>query len=74
MADEIVRGGRFGADNDGGDVPALAGDVEDWGLVSFNGILGADRTVLRYGYFPTDTVLRDCVYGTAWLMALSKSF
>ena len=72
MADEVVCGGRTNIDNDGSDVPALACYVEDRGMVSKHGFLGLDRTFLRYGYLPLNSLLRNGLHGTTWSMALSE--
>ncbi len=74
MADETLRGWGVGADNDGGDVPAVASDLEDWGLVSQHGVLGTDRIILRDGHLPTNTLLRDRVHSPTRTMAIPKSF
>lgn len=72
MADQVVCGGSFGIDYDCRDVSAVAGDFENWGLVSQYGFPRADRLVLRNGSLPPDTVLRDRVCGTPWAMAVSE--
>ena len=73
MADEVVRGGSIDPDHDDCDVSLVAGETEDWGLVSQHGFPWTTWPVLRDGYFPFDTILCDCVYGTARIMALSES-
>ena len=73
MADEAVCGGSIDTDHDDRDVSPVAGKAEDWGLVSQYGFPWTTWPVFRDGYFPFDTLLCDCVYGTTWIMALSKS-
>ena len=72
MADEAVCGGGVDIDHDCRHVSAVAGKAEDRGLVSQHGFPWTDRPVLRDGYFPPDTILRDCLYGTAGAMAVSE--
>ena len=72
MADEIIRGGGADTDYDGCDVSALAGDTEDWGVVSQYGVPGADRVVLRDGDLPVTVVLRDGPGGAAGVMAVPE--
>ena len=72
MADEVVCGGGIDTDHDHRDVSPVAGKIEDRSLVSQYGFPWTTWPVLRDGYFPFDTILRDCVYGTTWIMALSE--
>lgn len=74
MADEIICGWSTDTDHDGGYVSAVAGDAEDWGVVSEHGIPWVDWIVLRNGYIPVNIVLRDGIYGAARVMAVSQSF
>lgn len=73
MAYKIICSGSTGVDNDCGDVPTLAGDVEDWRVVSQHVLFGTDRVILRDGHLSTDTILRDYIHGTTWTMAVSES-
>ena len=72
MADEAVCGGGVDIDHDRRDVPTVAGKAEDRGLVSQYGFPWTDWLVLRHGYFPPDTILCDCFYGTAGTMAVPE--
>lgn len=72
MADKIVCWRCADFDNDGGNVPALAYYIENWGVVSFDGVFGIDRSILRHGYCSIDTFLCDCLYGTTWTLVVSK--
>lgn len=60
MEDETVRRRRTTAHHDSSHVSSLACYPEDWRVVPKHGLLGTDRTILRHGYFPADTFLRDC--------------
>ena len=72
MADKVVCGGRVDIDHDRRDVSVMAGKAEDWGVVSQHGFPWTDWPVLRDGYFPPDTILRDCFHGTPRAMAVSE--
>ena len=72
MENEIVCWWRIALDHDRRDVSALAGHIEDRGVVSKYGFLGIDRAVLRYGTCATDTLLHDRLHGTAWALAISE--
>ncbi len=72
MADEAICGGSVDTDYDRCDVSAVAGKVEDWGLVPQYGFPWTDWPILRDGYLPSDTFLCNCVYGAAWTLAVSE--
>ena len=72
MADKTIRARSVNIDYDCGHVPAVAGDVENWGLVSEHGVPRAYWLVLRNGHLPPDTVLRDCVRGAPGAVAVSQ--
>ena len=72
MADEVVCIGGIDTDHDYRNVSAVAREVEDRSLVSQYGFPCTDRPVLCDGYLPSDTILRDCVYGTTRTMAIPK--
>lgn len=72
MADETLRSRGADIDHDDCDVSTLASQVTDWGMVSQYGLSGTNRLVLRNGHLPTDTLLRDGLYGTTWTMAISE--
>ena len=72
MADEVVRGGRINIDHDGRDVPAVAGQIADRGLVSQHGVPWTPWPVLRHGHLPPDTFLRDGLHGPTGTMAVSE--
>lgn len=73
MEAETVCGGRAGGDFAGRNVPALAGEAADWGVVPEHGRVRTNRLVLRHGNFQAHFVLRDGVYGAAWPVAVSES-
>ena len=72
MADETLCARSINTDHDCRHVPAVAGDVENRGLVSEHGVPRAHWLVLRNGHFPPDTVLRDGVCGTPGAVAVSE--
>lgn len=72
MEDKVICWWGAVVDYDGCDVPAVAGDAKDRGVVSEYGIFGADRFILRYGNLPTDTVLCYRICGAAWPMVIPE--
>ena len=72
MADETICARSVNTDYDCCNVSAVAGYVENWGLVSEYGFPWAHWLVLRNGHLPPDTVLCDCVYGTPGAMVVSE--
>ena len=72
MADEVICGGGIDIDHDGRDVPAVADQIADRGLVSQYGFPRTPRPVLRDGHLPPDTFLRDGVHGPTGTMAVSE--
>lgn len=72
MADEVVCGRGVDIDYDRCDVSSVAGEAEDWSLVSQYGFPWINWSFLRNGYIPPDTILCDCLYGTARTMAVSE--
>lgn len=72
MADEVVCGRGVDIDYDGCDVSSVAGKAEGWSLVSQYGFRWINWSVLRNGHLPPDTILCDCLYGTARTMAVSE--
>ena len=72
MADKTICARSVDPDHDRRNVPAVAGYVENWGLVSEHGFPRAHWLVLRNGHLPLDIVLRDCVCGTPGAMAVSE--
>lgn len=72
MEAETVRRRGAGGDLAGGHVPALAREAAHRGLVPQHGRAGTDRAVFRHGHFQIDSVLRDRVYSTAWLVAVPE--
>ena len=73
VADETVCAGGSDSDHDGSHVPLVAGEIEDWRLVSQHGFSRTHRSLLRHGYFPPHPVLCDGLYGTAGTVAISES-
>ena len=73
MEDEIVCGWGIITDYDCCDVSTLASHTQNRGVVSEHGVFGTHWIILRYGYIPVDIILRDCIYGTAWTVAVPKS-
>jgi hypothetical protein len=73
MANETLCWWGFGADNDGGHVPSLAGEIENWGVVFEYGDVGTYCSVFRYGDFQIDIVCGDDVCGSAGPLVISES-
>jgi len=71
-AETVCRRGA-GGNSAGGDVPALAREAADRGVVPKHGRAGTDRAVLRHGHLQTHSVLRDGVYSAARVVAVSES-
>ena len=72
MADKTICARSVNTDHDCRNVSAVAGHVENWGLVSEHGFPRAHWPVLRNGHLPSDTVLRYCLCGTPGAMAVSE--
>ena len=72
MADKTICARSANTDYDCRNVSAVAGHVENWGLVSKHGFPRAHWLVLRNGHLPPDTILRDYLCGTPGAMAVSE--
>ena len=72
MADETICARSLNTDHDRRNVSAVAGHVENRGLVSEHGFPRTHRLVLRNGHRPPDTVLRDRLRGTPGPVAVSE--
>ena len=74
METKAVCGRGTGSYNGGSDVPAVADEAKDRGMVFKHGNARADRAILRNGHFPTDTILRHGVRSATGAMAVSEPF
>ena len=73
MEAEAVRGLCAGSDPARCDVPAVAREAADRGVVPELGRVGPAGPVLRHGDFSAAAVLRDGVHGAAGAVAVSES-
>lgn len=73
MEDQTLRCWRTITDHDRRDVPTLASNVADRGMVSQHGIPRTHWIILRHGNLPPDTLLRDCLHGAPRFMAVPES-
>lgn len=62
MEAEIVRGRGAGGDYGRRYVPVVAGEAPNRGVVFEHGHAGPNRIILRYGDFPTHSVLRHGIH------------
>lgn len=72
MENQTLRRRCFGTDYGCGDVPIVAHDIEDRGMVFEHGDAGPDRAVLRHGHFQGNTVRRHIFRGPARLVVVPE--
>lgn len=74
METKVICPWGIDLDHGGGDVPALAHQTEDRGVVFEHGNVGFNRLILRHGNFPVDIVWSDVFCGATGAVAVSESF